>query len=104
MLAYLSSPEDGGATSFPQLQGISVAPKCGRVLVWNNLDSQGRCDRRTVHEAQPVQGAVPKRIVQRWCACLLVCLLLQLQLLLAAVARAAAAAKQPTNRPINASH
>ena len=76
LIAYLSGetdpsaawPDDGlhgGETSFPEL-GVRVAPKCGRLLVWKSLTPDGTCDFKTIHEAKPLRGGAPKRILQRW--------------------------------------
>jgi hypothetical protein len=68
-LTYLAAMDGGGGgeTSFPKL-GVEIEPKCGRVLVFNNLDRNGQCDPNTIHEAKPVVAgaAGAKRIVQRW--------------------------------------
>ena len=51
-LAYLGAVE-GGTTDFPRL-GISVAPRCGSVLVFHNCHpGTDVCDRRTEHQGRP---------------------------------------------------
>ena len=52
---YLSDVEEGGETSFPDLN-IAVKPKKGRALLWpSTLDSNPELiDTRTRHEAKPV--------------------------------------------------
>ena len=69
VIAYLSGEEGeghGGETRFPEL-GVQVAPRCGRLLVFSSLrPGDDACDARTLHEAMPVTGGPPKRIMQRW--------------------------------------
>ncbi len=51
-LAYLGAVE-GGTTDFPRL-GISVAPRCGSVLVFHNCHpGTDVCDRRSEHQGRP---------------------------------------------------
>ena len=44
-MMFLSSPEQGGRTIFPQL-GISVKPVAGSALMWVNIRSNGLFDTR----------------------------------------------------------
>lgn len=60
-LVYLSSA-DGGATVFEH--GLRVEPKCGRVVLFENLDARGACDPRVRHAAEPVRSGT-KHIAQR---------------------------------------
>jgi len=51
----MQAGDDGGCTRFPKLN-ISVHPKQGSCLVWDNVKSNGEVDFRTVHE-----GTAPKK-------------------------------------------
>ena len=55
LLIYLSDVPDGagGRTVFPGLS-VSVRPQKGRVLLWRNLDAQGRCMTISAHSAAPI--------------------------------------------------
>ena len=63
-ICYLNSDYEGGATSFPEL-GISVRGTTGDVLIFTNLDAQGRPDPRVRHAGEAVTGGV-KWIATRW--------------------------------------
>lgn len=63
-LVYLQNVRKGGETIFTNL-GISVQPKQGRLLVWNNMDQYGECDPTSIHQAAPVANG-RKYILQRW--------------------------------------
>ena len=54
-MLYLSgtNKDIGGNTVFPQL-GISVKPKRGTALYWNNIKSDGKFDTRSSHLGCPV--------------------------------------------------
>ena len=47
-LLYLDAPERGGETHFRALN-ITVAPKPGRLVAWENLLPSGRCDHAMIH-------------------------------------------------------
>lgn len=64
VLVYLQDVDKGGETKFPKL-GISVKPRKGRLLVWNNMDPDGRCDPTSIHNAAKVVDG-KKVIIQRW--------------------------------------
>lgn len=63
-MAYLCEVEEGGETQFPRL-GITVPPRPGTLLIWNNLGEDGAPNRDTLHAALPVTKGV-KYIVTRW--------------------------------------
>ena len=46
-----------GETVFPKL-GVSVEPRCGRALIFKNLDRKMRCRKDTIHEGSPLLGNV----------------------------------------------
>lgn len=51
--AYLNTTEAGGETDFPTL-GQRIAPREGRVVVFDNVDAAGHPDPSTLHAALPV--------------------------------------------------
>jgi hypothetical protein len=54
----------GGATVFPLLS-VSVEPREGTAVLWNNLESRGFCNPRSLHRAaSPSRGS--KYVVQKW--------------------------------------
>jgi prolyl 4-hydroxylase len=63
-IAYLNADYEGGETIFPDLS-ITVRGAPGDVLIFSNIDAQGRPHPRMVHAGQPVtRGA--KWIATRW--------------------------------------
>eukprot|EP00057_Strongylocentrotus_purpuratus_P013043 XP_011667517.1 PREDICTED: prolyl 4-hydroxylase subunit alpha-2 [Strongylocentrotus purpuratus] len=64
ILVYLQDVEEGGETKFPEL-GISVTPRKGRAIVWNNMNGGGECEPISIHEAAQVKTG-HKFIIQRW--------------------------------------
>ena len=63
-MAYLNRVEEGGATLFPRL-GLSIEPKPGALLIWNNADPDGRPNPLTIHAGMPVVRGV-KYIITKW--------------------------------------
>ena len=63
-MVYLNQPEAGGATDFPML-GLSVAPRLGTLLAWNNMDREGKPNAHTLHAGTPVEAG-SKYIVTQW--------------------------------------
>ena len=61
---YLNDVEEGGETVFPKL-GISVKPKRGMALVWNNLNQDGTSNTDMLHASTPVVTG-EKIIVTQW--------------------------------------
>lgn len=53
MLAYLNDDFDGGATYFPNVD-ILVHPKKKRVVIFNNLDDNGKVIKTAFHAGLPV--------------------------------------------------
>jgi HAD superfamily phosphatase (TIGR01681 family) len=63
-MVYLTDVEEGGETDFVKL-GISIKPKRGQALMWNNLDTAGMPNPNTLHHARPViRGS--KCIITQW--------------------------------------
>lgn len=63
-MIYLNEPESGGATGFTYLD-LNVMPRTGRILIWNNMASDGSPNPWTDHAGQPVGGGL-KYIVTKW--------------------------------------
>jgi prolyl 4-hydroxylase len=63
-IAYLNDGYEGGATVFPEL-GISIRAGTGDVLIFDNVDSNGRADPRVRHGGEPVTSGA-KWIATRW--------------------------------------
>ena len=61
---YLTDVEEGGETIFPKLD-LSVKPKRGMALVWNNLLPDGMPNRDTNHASTPVTKG-EKIIITQW--------------------------------------
>lgn len=57
ILIYLSGPEAGGETVFPEL-GLRIAPIPRAALFWRNLRSDGAIDPRMLHGGAPVKSGV----------------------------------------------
>ena len=53
VMMYLSTPEEGGRTVFPQI-GVSVRPQAGTAVMWMNIRSGGVFDTRVLHMGCPV--------------------------------------------------
>lgn len=53
VFAYLNDVAGGGQTHFPTL-GHSISPRQGRVVMFDNLDADGRPDPTTLHASLPV--------------------------------------------------
>lgn len=63
-MAYLNDVDEGGQTIFPHL-GLSVTPKRGDLLIWNNLRPNGDGEPKSGHHAMPViKGA--KYVITQW--------------------------------------
>ena len=63
-MAYLNDVEEGGETEFPLLE-LSVTPKQGALLIWNNAHPDGSPNKNTLHAALPViRGR--KYVVTKW--------------------------------------
>jgi prolyl 4-hydroxylase len=63
-MLYLNEPVAGGATDFPRL-GVSIRPKTGRALLWNNLTPEGEPNPYTLHHGTPITAG-SKAIVTKW--------------------------------------
>ena len=63
-MIYLNEPAAGGGTRFRLLDFV-VAPKIGRILIWNNMALDGSPNPWTIHEGLPVERG-SKYIVTKW--------------------------------------
>ncbi len=63
-MLYLNQVEAGGATAFVNV-GISIPPKPGVLLIWNNATPEGAPNHDTLHAGTPVERGV-KYVITRW--------------------------------------
>lgn len=63
-MAFLNEPEAGGKTRFPTAN-ITVTPRTGNLLVWNNMDELGMPNEATLHQGMPVEQGV-KYVLTKW--------------------------------------
>ena len=61
-LIYLDTPQRGGETHFRALD-ITVAPKPGRLVVWENLLPSGQCDHAMIHGGLEVRKGTKTTLV-----------------------------------------
>lgn len=63
-MAYLNAVDEGGTTDFPHL-GLSIEPRPGTLLMWNNVTPEGVVNPWVSHAGMPVvKGA--KYVVTKW--------------------------------------
>jgi len=63
-MVYLNDVEEGGSTDFTHL-GISIQPRMGTLLIWNNADEEGAPNEWTLHAGTPVVRGV-KYVITKW--------------------------------------
>ena len=63
-MMYLNEPEAGGHTIFTEI-GVSVRPRAGNLLVWNNLTPDGEPNILSKHQGSPVEAGV-KYVITKW--------------------------------------
>lgn len=63
-MLFLNEPEAGGQTCFPEV-GVSIRPRAGNLLVWNNLTAAGELNPLALHQGRPVEAGV-KYVVTKW--------------------------------------
>ena len=63
-MLFLNEPEAGGHTNFTKAN-VSVRPRAGNHLVWNNLTPQGEVNEQSMHQGMPV-AAGKKYIITKW--------------------------------------
>lgn len=63
-MLFLNEPDDGGHTAFPDAK-VTVRPRTGNLLVWNNLTPDGDPNPRSLHQGSPVEAGT-KYVVTKW--------------------------------------
>lgn len=63
-MAFLNEPEAGGRTDFPTAR-LTLTPRTGNLLIWNNMDELGAPNDATLHQGMPVERGV-KYILTKW--------------------------------------
>ncbi len=63
-MVFLNEPEVGGYTNFTEV-GVSIRPRTGNLLVWNNLTPEGDPNPLSMHQGTPVTAGV-KYIITKW--------------------------------------
>lgn len=63
-MLYLNGVEEGGTTDFTRL-ALSIPPRAGALLLWNNALPDGTPNPWTMHAARPVVRGV-KYVVTKW--------------------------------------
>jgi prolyl 4-hydroxylase len=63
-MIFLNTPDGGGHTFFPHA-AVKATPRTGHLLIWNNLDGEGRGNTYSLHQGMPVTAGV-KYIITKW--------------------------------------
>ena len=63
-MVSLSEPKEGGETDFPRL-GIALRQQTGALILWNNMDPEGRPNIKTLHAGMPVKRGI-KHVITKW--------------------------------------
>lgn len=63
-MAFLNEPEAGGHTRFTRAN-VSIRPRVGNLLIWNNLTPEGEPNHQSMHQGSPVDAGV-KYVVTKW--------------------------------------
>jgi prolyl 4-hydroxylase len=63
-MVFLNEPEVGGSTNFERA-GVSVPPRTGTLLTWNNMGRDGLPNSFTRHEGSRVEGGT-KHVLTKW--------------------------------------
>jgi len=63
-MVFLDVPARGGETHFPRVE-LTIPPRQGALVAWNNLDRDGEPNPATLHQGLPVIEGV-KHIVTKW--------------------------------------
>ena len=64
MLIYLTDLKEGGATEFAEI-GLSIQPKRGKAVFWNNLLPSGAPNMATMHSGKPLKTG-KKIVLSQW--------------------------------------
>jgi len=60
----LNEPKEGGETDFPLL-GIALRQQAGTLILWDNMDRNGRPNHKTLHAGLPVRRGI-KHVITKW--------------------------------------
>lgn len=63
-MVYLNSVEQGGETQFPRID-LSIAPRPGLLVAWNNMDRSGKPNPALLHAGLPVISG-RKYVITQW--------------------------------------
>jgi prolyl 4-hydroxylase len=63
-MMFLNEPEGGGHTIFTRAN-VSVRPRTGNLLIWNNLTTDGEPNEQSMHQGSPVTAGV-KYVITKW--------------------------------------
>lgn len=63
-MVFLNEPEAGGQTDFATLK-LAIAPRTGSIVIWNNMDRQGKRNLATLHAGMPVEAG-SKYVITQW--------------------------------------
>ena len=63
-MMFLNEPDAGGHTIFTEAN-VTVRPRAGNLLVWNNLDPEGNINYRSKHQGSPVEAGI-KYVITKW--------------------------------------
>jgi prolyl 4-hydroxylase len=63
-MVYLNDVEAGGETAFVNV-GLTIPPKAGTAVLWNNLRADGTPNYDTLHQGTPVRAG-HKAIITKW--------------------------------------
>ncbi len=63
-MTFLNEPEAGGRTAYPTA-GVTITPKAGNLVIWNNMDEYGLPNPGSLHQGMPVERGV-KYILTKW--------------------------------------
>lgn len=63
-MLFLNRPEAGGRTGFPKA-GVEAEPEPGSLLIWNNMQADGRPNPNSLHHGMPVEAGL-KYVLTKW--------------------------------------
>lgn len=63
-MLFLNRPQAGGYTDFPKAV-VRAAPEPGTLLVWNNMQPDGRPNPHSLHQGMPVEAG-RKYVLTKW--------------------------------------
>lgn len=63
-MLFLNEPDEGGHTNFTEVN-VSVRPRTGNLLIWNNMTPEGELNLKSMHQGSPVLGGT-KYVMTKW--------------------------------------